>query len=146
MVKRVLGIATIVMISSFFMSCDNVDETQVRSSKKNFATNVKSDDGKVLPAVKFNVPANATINATKVDQYVKASSALLILGTQWSEKIEQAPDQEKAGILKNYAEAREQVCIRIGLAGTAEYNWLDTVAVRAPENAEVLKAAGIQVP
>ena len=145
MVKRVLGIATILMISSFFMSCDESGETRSVSPRKSTVVS-KSDKNKVLPAVEFKVPATTALKAEKIKQYMDASNALMILGAQWSEQIEKAEDQEKVTVLNNYTQAREQVCIRVGLAGMAEFNWLDTVAVRAPENAEVLKTAGIQVP
>lgn len=80
----------------------------------------------------------------KAKQYANASAALLMLGKEWSLKIEQAKGDEKVLILQNYEKARDQVCIRTGLAGIAEYNWLTNVAVKDSSNAEVLKAAGIR--
>lgn len=145
MKKRILGIATLVMVASFFMSCGD-DQPVVRGKKKGIRVLEANTENKVLPVASFNVPASTTINAEKAKKYVEASAALMLLGEQWSAQIEQAPDQQKAEILKNYASAREQVCVRLGLAGIAEYNWLDTAALRDSTNASVLKAAGIQVP
>ena len=69
-----------------------------------------------------------------------------MLGEQWSEKIEKAADSEKLEILASYAKAQEQVCLKIGLAGMAEYNWLDTVATKNKLNAKVFEEAGVKLP
>lgn len=93
---------------------------------------------------KFTPPQTTGMDEKKAKQYANASAALLMLGKEWSLKIEQAKGDEKVLILQNYEKARDQVCIRTGLAGIAEYNWLTNVAVKDSSNAEVLKAAGIR--
>lgn len=93
---------------------------------------------------KFTPPQTTAMDEKKAKQYANASAALLMLGKEWSLKIEQAQGENKVVILQNYEKAREQVCIRVGLAGFAEYQWLTNVAVKDSSNFEVLKSAGIQ--
>ena len=93
---------------------------------------------------KFTAPQSSAINANKAKQYVNASAALLLLGEEWSEKIEKAQGEEKVIILENYEKAREQVCSRVGLAGIAEYNWITTVALPNAQNKAAFEAAGVK--
>ena len=90
----------------------------------------------------FVTPQNSSINENKAKQYVNASAALILLGEEWSEKIEKAKGEER---LKNYEKARDQVCSRIGLAGLAEYNWITNVAVKDSSNADVFAKAGLKL-
>ena len=90
-------------------------------------------------------PQNSSINENKAKQYVNASAALILLGEEWSEKIEKAKGEERLIILKNYEKARDQVCSRIGLAGLAEYNWITNVAVKDSSNADVFAKAGLKL-
>ena len=93
----------------------------------------------------FVTPQNSSINENKAKQYVNASAALILLGEEWSEKIEKAKGEERLIILKNYEKARDQVCSRIGLAGLAEYNWITNVAVKDSSNADVFAKAGLKL-
>lgn len=143
MMVRVLGIATVVMFSSFFISCTPEEKAAPVLPTKSVAV----DSKKTLASVKFDVPAaNTVIDAEKAKKYADASSGLLLLAGQWSEKIEKAADQEKIEILNNYTKAQEQLCLRLGLAGMAEYNWLDSVAIKNSANAKVFEAAGVKLP
>ncbi|MBP5247899.1 MAG: hypothetical protein J6Z31_08600 [Fibrobacter sp.] len=94
---------------------------------------------------KFTAPQTSAVNVNKAKQYVNASAALLLLGEEWSEKIEKAQGEEKVIILENYEKARDQVCSRVGLAGIAEYNWITNVAVKDSSNAEAFAAAGLKL-
>lgn len=98
-----------------------------------------------LAVGKFTAPTNTSIDEKKAKQYLNASAALLMLGEEWSSKIEQAKGDEKSVILQNYEKAREQVCLRVGLSGLAEYNWITNVASKDSSNADVFKAAGIRI-
>ena len=93
----------------------------------------------------FVTPQNSSINENKAKQYVNASAALILLGEEWSEKIEKAKGEERLIILKNYEKARDQVCSRFGLAGLAEYNWITNVAVKDSSNADVFAKAGLKL-
>ena len=93
----------------------------------------------------FETPKNSSIDITKARAYAAASSALVILGGQWSARIEKASDEDKIRILDAYDKARDQVCARIGLAGIAEFNWITTVAMADSSNSDVLSKAGIKV-
>ena len=97
MMVRVLGIATVVMLSSFFISCTPEEKaTPVLPTKS-----VAVDSKKTLASVKFDAPAaNTVIDAEKAKKYADASSGLLLLAGQWSEKIEKAADQEKIEYIK----------------------------------------------
>lgn len=68
-----------------------------------------------------------------------------MLGEEWSLKIERAQGEEKILILKNYEKAKDQVCIRVGLLGMDEYNWITNVALKDSNNSEVFSKAGIKV-
>lgn len=140
---RLLGIATIVLCSSFFVSCSSETELKPDLPSNQSAVNSK----KPLSSETFKVPeANKFITVDVAKKYVSASEGLLLLGEQWSEKIEKAADSEKLEILASYAKAQEQVCLKIGLAGMAEYNWLDTVATKNKLNAKVFEEAGVKLP
>ena len=76
---------------------------------------------------------------------MRSRAALILLGEEWSEKIEKAKGEERLIILKNYEKARDQVCSRIGLAGLAEYNWITNVAVKDSSNADVFAKAGLKL-
>lgn len=93
----------------------------------------------------FETPKNSSIDLTKARAYAAASSALVILGEQWSGRIEKASDEDKIRILDAYDKARDQVCARVGLAGVAEFNWITNVAMADSSNSEVLAKAGIKV-
>lgn len=143
MMVRILGIATFVIISSFFVSCNSEEDLKPTLPTAKSAVDTK----KPLSSEEFKPPAaNIVITVDKAKKYASASEGLLILGEQWSEKIEKAPDQEKIEILKSYTKAQEQVCLRVGLAGMAEYNWLDSVAIKNSANAKVFEEAGVKLP
>jgi hypothetical protein len=93
----------------------------------------------------FETPKNSSIDLTKARAYAAASSALIILGEQWSGRIEKASDEDKIRILDAYDKARDQVCARVGLAGVAEFNWITNVAMADSSNSEALAKAGIKV-
>jgi hypothetical protein len=130
------------LASSFFMSGCGSDGSE------NLTPDLPSKNAQVSQAPitvpKFTAPQSSAINANKAKQYVNASAALLLLGEEWSEKIEKAQGEEKVIILENYEKAREQVCSRVGLAGIAEYNWITNVAVKDSSNADVFSAAGLK--
>ena len=97
-----------------------------------------------ISAAKFVAPKTGVIDEKKVSQYLNATAALVMLGEEWSQKIEQAKGDEKILILQNYEKAKEQVCIRVGLSGLDEYNWITNVALKDSGNAEVLSKVGIK--
>jgi hypothetical protein len=131
------------LASSFFMSGCGSDGSE------NLTPDLPSKNAQVSQAPitvpKFTAPQSSAINANKAKQYVNASAALLLLGEEWSEKIEKAQGEEKVIILENYEKAREQVCSRVGLAGIAEYNWITNVAVKDSSNADAFSAAGLKL-
>ena len=84
---RLLGIATIVLCSSFFVSCSSETELKPDLPSNQSAVNSK----KPLSSETFKVPeANKVITVDVAKKYVSASEGLLLLGEQWSEKIEKA--------------------------------------------------------
>ena len=93
----------------------------------------------------FTENASSAIDEKKAQQYANASAALILLGEEWSSKIEQAQGEQKVAILQNYDEARDQVCSRVGLAGIAEYNWITNVAAKDSSNADSFAKAGIRL-
>lgn len=97
-----------------------------------------------LSAAKFVAPNTSVIDEKKANQYLNAVAALVMLGEEWSLKIEQAHGDEKILILQNYEKAKEQVCVRVGLSGLEEFNWITNVALKDSENAEVLAKVGIK--
>lgn len=142
--KRALKIMVLAIVSSFFIACGSEDELkpQMPSVSKTSKTAAVKKAG---AAEKFKAPeATAKIEVEKARQYVNASAALLLLGEQWSGRIEKASDEEKAIILSEYANAQNQVCSRVGLLGMDEYNWLDTIALKNTANAEVFRQAGVK--
>lgn len=98
-----------------------------------------------ISAQKFVAPSTSAIDEKKANQYLNASAALVMLGEEWSLKIERAQGEEKILILKNYEKAKDQVCIRVGLLGMDEYNWITNVALKDSNNSEVFSKAGIKV-
>ncbi len=145
-IVSMVSIAALFMSLSFFVGCSS--EEEVKPEMPNTAAHVKQEAQKTAVApTEFKAPQNAaaTISAEKAKQYVNASEALVLLGAEWSEKIEKASDQNKIEILNAYAAARDEACKRIGLSGFAEYNWIDSVAVKNPVNAKVFETAGVKV-
>ena len=131
------------LASSFFMSGCGSDGSE------NWTPDLPSKNAQVSQAPiavpQFVSPQSSAINADKAKRYVNASAALLLLGEEWSEKIEKAQGEDKVIILENYEKARDQVCSRIGLAGIAEYNWITNVAVKDSSNADVFATAGLKL-
>lgn len=97
-----------------------------------------------ISVAKFVAPKTSLIDEKKAGQYLNATAALVMLGEEWSLKIEQAQGDEKILILQNYEKAKEQVCIRVGLSGLDEYNWITNVALKDAGNAEVFAKVGIK--
>ncbi len=91
----------------------------------------------------FSAPASPAIDSLKAANYKKASLALLALGEQWSATLEKSSDEERIQILEAYEKARDQVCVKAGLAGMAEFVWVTDVAFPAEENKAVFAAAGV---
>lgn len=143
MIKRLFVIAVVVMGTFLFVSCD--EEAQVQAKAPVMMQQKASATKKLETSKDFKVPENsAGVSSEKAKLYAKASQALVELGAQWSERIEKAADQDKVEILEAYSMAREEVCSKIGLSGLAEYNWLDSVALKDPANAEVFAEAGVK--
>lgn len=97
-----------------------------------------------ISAAKFVAPNTSVIDEKKANQYLNASAALVMLGEEWSLKIEQAQGDEKILILQNYEKAKEQVCVRVGLSGLDEYRWITNVALKDSGNVEVFAKVGIK--
>lgn len=97
-----------------------------------------------ISAAKFVAPNTSVIDEKKASQYLNASAALVMLGEEWSLKIEQAQGDEKILILQNYEKAKEQVCVRVGLSGLDEYRWITNVALKDSGNVEVFAKVGIK--
>lgn len=140
MSKRILAIS-ILIFTSFFVSCSQ-DESEKKVEQQAVAALPKVEA--IVKVEAFQAPASPALTEEKAKMYAKASGALVELGVSWTDRIEQAPDNEKVQILNAYNVARDQLCARIGLAGIAEYNWITENALRAPENKQVLKAVGIK--
>lgn len=139
--KRVFRIMVLAIVSSFFIACG--EESELTPQMPTVSKAAKAAVEK--KPEKFTAPeATAKIEVEKARQYVNASAALLLLGEQWSGRIEKASDEEKAAILAEYANAQNQVCSRVGLLGMDEYNWLDTIALKNTANAEAFKQAGVK--
>jgi len=94
----------------------------------------------------FQEPSSTRISEVKARQFAEASTALFLLGQQWSERLEKANSTEKVQILHSYAQAREQLAVKLGLAGIAEFEWLQNKALKDPVNKGFFASAGIKVP
>ncbi|MFA6341272.1 MAG: hypothetical protein WCX75_00285 [Fibrobacteraceae bacterium] len=144
MMKTKVSLIAMLLVSSFcFLACNEDDDLTPDMPHANKATTVNA--GQMVEIPKFVAPTNANINALKARQYADASVALVLLGQQWSLRIEKAPDQEKIKILSAYERARDQVCANLGLAGIAEYNWITTVAMNSEDNQDLFAKVGIKV-
>lgn len=142
--KRVFKIMVLAIVSSFFIACGEDEQLKPQMPSVSKAANTAAVK-KPGTNEKFKAPeATAKIEVEKARQYVNASAALLLLGEQWSDRIEKASDEEKAAILAEYANAQNQVCSRVGLLGMDEYNWLDTIALKNTANAEAFRQAGVK--
>ncbi len=140
MSKRVLAI-TFLAIASFFVACSEEDQATPQVVQSQAAA------PKAAPIVQvdtFTAPSEAVVTPAQAKLYVKASAALVELGVKWSEKIDQANDNDKVQILNAYNVARDQLCARIGLKGIAEYNWITTVALPNEKNKATFEAAGLK--
>lgn len=140
--KRFLTILLFVASSFSVIGCDSESDNLTPSLPTQGASRKVAAP---LAVGKFTPPTTTSIDEKKAKQYLNASAALLMLGEEWSSKIEQAKSDEKSAILQNYEKAREQVCLRIGLSGLAEYNWITNVASKDSSNSEVFKAVGIRL-
>lgn len=130
------------MASFFILIACGADQSE------SFTPSLPKQDAKkqVAPisVAKFVAPKTSLIGEKKAGQYLNAVAALVMLGEEWSLKIEQAQGDEKILILQNYEKAKEQVCIRVGLSGLDEYNWITNVALKDAGNAEVFAKVGIK--
>jgi len=142
--KTKLLLFTLLLASSLCcMSCDDGGDDLTPQLPN--ANGYQKQGAMPLSVPSFSGPASTIIDEKKARQYAGASAALVLLGEQWSSKIEEAKGQDKVVILQNYEKAREQVCIRVGLAGLAEYNWITSAAMKDSSNADVFLKAGIKV-
>ena len=140
MSKRILAF-TLLIIASFFVACSEEEQNTPQMMQS------QSQGPREVPIVKvdsFTAPADGIVTAEQAKLYVKASAALLELGAKWSEKIDQASNNDKIQILNAYNVARDQLCARIGLKGIAEYNWISTVALPNEKNKATFEAAGLR--
>ena len=140
--KKMLFAILFLLASSFFVSCGNDQTADLTPSLPSKNAQVASAP---VSVPKFTPPANSAIDEKKAQQYANASAALILLGEEWSSKIEQAQGEQKVAILQNYDEARDQVCSRVGLAGIAEYNWITNVAAKDSSNTDSFAKAGIRL-
>ena len=129
------------LISSFF--CIGCGEDENANLTPTLPTKSSQNVAAPVSVPTFSAPASSAIDEKKAQQYANASDALVILGEEWSSKIDQAQGEEKVKILQNYGEARNQVCSRMGLAGIAEFNWITEVAVKDSSNMEIFAKVGI---
>ncbi len=144
MLMRFIPVVALIVGASFFVSCSS-DEVELKPVLPQQGQGPVSKKGH--SSADFKAPsASETISLEKAKLYVRATEGLLILASNWSSKIENAKDQEKLEVLGNYNEARERLCIQIGLMGFAEYNWLDSVAIKNPANAKTFESAGVKIP
>ncbi|MCF0215667.1 MAG: hypothetical protein HUK21_04260 [Fibrobacteraceae bacterium] len=142
MSKRILFVS-VLALASLFVSCETEEETKIDAPVE------QALSPKQVPIVKvdaFEPPADKAITVEKAKLYAKASAALVELGVTWSEKIEKSKDNEKVQIVNAYNVARDQLCARLGLAGLAEYNWINDVALPEPKNIPAFEAAGVRKP
>lgn len=130
-------------VASFFVlnACSDDSESLTPSLP---GQAMKKQISELISAQKFAVPSTSVIDEKKAAQYLNASAALLMLGEEWSLKIEQAQGEEKILILKNYEKAKEQVCIRVGFSGMEEYDWITNVALKDSNNSETFAKVGIK--
>ena len=141
MAKQFILFALSMMTASFFVACSETEtDTPV------LPTVNKNVESKAPVSKEFKIPETSVISLEKAKAYVNTSIALMELASKWSEKIEQAKDQQKIEILNTYEKARNTLCFQLGLSGIAEYNWLDSVAIPNPENAKLLTEAGVKLP
>lgn len=142
--KTKVSLITLLLVSFLcFLACNESDDLTPDMPQADKAATVKP--GQTVEIPKFTVPTNTNIEALKARQYADASVALVLLGQQWSLRIDKASDQEKIKILSAYEKARDQVCAKVGLAGIAEYNWITTVAMNNDDNQDIFAKVGIKV-
>ncbi len=143
MKTKVSLITLLLLFSLYCLGCNESDDLTPDMPQAN--KSLESRAAEVVAVPQFKVPANSDIDAIKARQYADASVALLLLGQQWSLRIEKATDQDKIQILQAYDKARDQVCAKVGLAGIVEYNWINTVAMKNENNQETFAKAGIKI-
>ena len=118
-------------------------------SENKEASPLPSPSGSALdqPAkpVAFSEPSSTAISAEKARQFADASAALALLAQQWSIRLEKASDVEKVQIGQSYAQAREQLICKLGLAGNAEFLWIQSKALADPSNRDIFAQAGVKV-
>lgn len=143
MSKRIIKLALLSIAAFFitFTAC-NGNENETPQIEQVSIPSPKSQP--IVKVETFKVPANSVINLDKAKTYAKASGALVELGVKWSERIDNASDNEKVQILNAYNVARDQLCARIGLAGIAEFDWITTFALQNPKNKSTFEAVGVR--
>ena len=101
--------------------------------------------GQPVKPVAFSEPASTAISVEKARQFADASAALALLAQQWSTRLEKASDVEKVQIGQSYTQAREQLICKLGLAGNAEFLWIQSKALADPSNRDIFAQAGVKV-
>lgn len=142
--KKILGI-TFLAVVSFFVSANLVACGEQEEVVPQIVTqSVSPKSQPIVEVTSFTAPSSSVINSEKAKLYAKASAALVELGFRWSERIDKAPIAEKVQILNAYNVARDQLCARVGLAGIAEYNWINSVALHDPKNKATFESVGVK--
>lgn len=141
--KRLFAFLFVAASFFFLGGCDSDNSDSLTPSLPE--QGLKKQISSPISTPKFTAPTTSIIDEKKAGQYLNAGAALVILGEEWSLKIEQAQGEEKILILQNYEKAKEQVCIRVGLAGMEEYNWITNVALKDSSNSDVFEKVGIRI-
>jgi len=93
----------------------------------------------------FKQPENFNIDYKTALYFGRASEALVFMGQEWAEKMSQANDEEKLKMAASYEMAQDSLIRKFGIRGKEEFRWIQTRALPAPENAEILAKVGIWV-
>jgi len=121
-----------------FVSCE--EETVVTGEIE------PSDDEYIEPALEyFKEPSEVRIGYRKARNFNKASEALVMMGQEWAERMQQVDDEEKLKMAASYEKAQDDLIRKFGISGKEEFKWLRTKALPDSSNKEVFARAGVWI-
>ncbi len=104
------------------------------------------NDEYIEPATEqFKEPTDLKIGYKKARNFNKASEALVIMGQEWAEQMEQVDDEEKLKMAASYEDAQEGLIRKFGICGKEEFKWIQTKALPEPSNRDIFARAGVWI-
>jgi len=110
--------------------------------------NVEATQEAAAPAPEpspFSPPADGLLKPAQAKSFLLAHQALVKVNEIFLDRLETAGPEARKEILSSLERARDKAARKYGLNGYAEYRWILEEAPRHPENAALLRQAGVGV-